>query len=206
MHYFVAVLAGAASVAAQVVSAPAAANTALQTALPRASGTSALRAVQTIRAGQSFDCGMKLYDRSPSTCSEQAEGGDDDAVFLLQEGATLSNCIIGPRNGEGVHCKGTCTLNNVWWSDVCEDAVTFTQKSGISYVNGGGAFNADDKVMQHNGGGTVAVKNFYGKNIGKLYRSCGNCEGTYARTSTFDNILIEGGDIVVGINGNFGGT
>jgi len=64
MHYFVAVLAGAASVAAQVVSAPAAANTALQTALPRASGTSALRAVQTIRAGQSFDCGMKLYDRS----------------------------------------------------------------------------------------------------------------------------------------------
>ena len=31
---------------------------------------------------------------------------------------------------------------------------------GTSYVNGGGARNADDKVLQHNGGGTVAVKNF----------------------------------------------
>jgi len=94
----------------------------------------------------------------------------------------------------------------VWWSDVCEDGVTFTQESGTSYINGGGAFNADDKVMQHNGGGTVAVKNFYGKNIGKLYRSCGNCEDTYARTSTFDNVLVEGGDTIAGINGNFGGT
>jgi hypothetical protein len=26
-----------------------------------------------------------------STCNEQAEGGDSDAVFLLQDGAVLSN-------------------------------------------------------------------------------------------------------------------
>ena len=69
--------------------------------------------------------------------------------------------IIGPNNGEGVHCLGPCTLNNVWWTDVCEDALTIKQSSGTSYVNGGGAFNAEDKIIQHNGGGTVAVKNFY---------------------------------------------
>jgi hypothetical protein len=56
---------------------------------------------------------MYQWDRSPSTCSDQAEGGDADAVFILESGATLSNVIIGPNNGEGVHCKGPCTLNNV---------------------------------------------------------------------------------------------
>lgn len=108
-------------------------NTNLQTVFPASSGTSALAAVKTIAAGATFDGGMVQWDRSPSTCNEQAEGGDSDAVFLLQDGAVLSNAIIGkssnkhygvdtwadevwfegPNNGEGVHCLGTCTLNNV---------------------------------------------------------------------------------------------
>ena len=88
---------------------------------------------------------------------------------------------------------------------MCEDAATFKQKSGTSYVNGGGARNADDKVLQHNGGGTVAVKNFYAENIGKVYRSCGNCGTQYARKSTFDNIRVNGASVAVGINGNLGG-
>jgi hypothetical protein len=48
-----------------------------------------------------------------------------------------------------------------WFVDVCEDAVTFKQTSGVSFVNGGGAANAGDKVFQHNGGGSVVVKNFF---------------------------------------------
>lgn len=44
-------------------------------------------------------------------------------MFILENGATLSNVIIGAGQAEGVHCKGTCTLNNVWWADVCEDAM-----------------------------------------------------------------------------------
>jgi len=87
---------------------------------------------------------------------------------------------------------------------VCEDAATFKQSSGTSYVNGGGARNADDKVFQHNGGGTVAVKNFYAKNIGKLYRSCGNCGTQHARRSTFNNIKVDGASVVAGVNSNYG--
>lgn len=102
-----------------------------------------------------------LISKPVSTCHDQAEGGDADAVFLLQDGATLSNVIIGPNNGEGIHCLGSCTLNNVWWQDVCEDAATFMQSSGTSFVNGGGAKGASDKVFQHNGGGALMVKNFY---------------------------------------------
>lgn len=72
-------------------------------------------------------------------------------------------------------------------------------------MNGGGARKASDKVLQHNGGGTVAVKNFFAQDVGKVYRSCGNCGTQYARKSTFDNIKADGADVVAGINGNLGG-
>lgn len=93
---------------------------------------------------------------------------------------------------------------NSWWTDVCEDAATFKQSSGTSYVNGGGARGADDKVLQHNGGGTVAVKNFLASDIGKLYRSCGNCGTQYARKSTFSNVKVSSGKVVAGVNVNYG--
>lgn len=50
--------------------------------------------------------------------------GDADAVFLLKSGATLKNAIIGKNQAEGVHCDGPCTLELVWFEDVCEDAIT----------------------------------------------------------------------------------
>jgi pectate lyase len=68
--------------------------------IPASSGTSALSAVQTVAAGESFDGGMVMYDRGVS-CTGQAEGGDSDAVFILEQGASLSNVIIGPNQIEG---------------------------------------------------------------------------------------------------------
>lgn len=99
--------------AAAALASAATTNTNLQTSFPKSSGTTALAAVKTIAAGATFDGSMYQWDRSPSTCNGQSEGGDADAVFILESGATLSNVIIGPNNGEGVHCKGSCTLNNV---------------------------------------------------------------------------------------------
>lgn len=194
-----AVLLSAALVAGQT-------NTELQTNFPTAASSTGLPAVRTIAAGETFDGGMIEWDRSPSTCQDQTETGDKDAVFILEEGATLSNVIIGPNNGEGIHCKGTCTLNNIWWTKVCEDAATFLQESGTSYVNGGGARGASDKVLQHNGGGTVAVKNFFASDVGKVYRSCGNCDTMHERHSTFTNIRVDGAKVVAGININYGDT
>lgn len=66
-----------------------------------------------------FDGGFKTYGRGVS-CTGQKEGGDSDAVFILENGATLKNAIIGKDQIEGVHCKGSCTIENVWWVDVCE--------------------------------------------------------------------------------------
>lgn len=84
-----------------------------------------------------FDGGYKTYGRGVS-CTGQAEGGNDDAVFLLEDGATLKNVIIGEDQIEGVHCLGSCTIENVWWTAVCEDALTF-KGDGDATVTGGGA-------------------------------------------------------------------
>lgn len=59
-------------------------------------------------------------------------------------------------------------------------------------------------MLQHNGGGTVAVKNFLASSIGKLYRSCGNCDTQYARKSTFSNVKVSSGKVVAGVNVNYG--
>ncbi|KAF2400706.1 hypothetical protein EJ06DRAFT_509525 [Trichodelitschia bisporula] len=179
-------------------------GTTLHIVFPKPAGNVNLSAVKHIAAGGHFDGGMKLYDRSPSTCKQQKEGGDKDAIFLLENGATLSNILIGPNNGEGVHCLGTCTLRNVWWMDVCEDAATFKQKSGVSTVTGGGARKASDKVFQHNGGGTLKIHNFYAQDIGKLYRSCGNCKQQSKRSVDIENVVVHKGKVGVGINGNLG--
>lgn len=39
-------------------------------------------------------------------CAEQDETGEAEAMFILEDGATLSNVIIGPNQAEGVHCRG----------------------------------------------------------------------------------------------------
>jgi hypothetical protein len=70
------------------------------------------------------DFGNKEFDRGRA-CDSDADGGSDGAVFILENGATLSNVIIGANQLEGVHCKGACTLKNVWFRDVCEGRLFF---------------------------------------------------------------------------------
>lgn len=122
-------------------------------------------------------------------CQGQTETGEADAVFILQPGATIQNVIIGAAQAEGIHCRGPCTVKNVWWMDVCEgsshegyrdrfliyqahcliDAITIKQTGAndISYIIGGGAFSASDKIVQHNGAGTVSISNFFASTFGK---------------------------------------
>lgn len=167
--------------------------------LPASSGTSVLSAVQTIAAGDSFDGGMVTYDRGVS-CTGQEEGGSDDTVFTLEEGASLSNVIIGPNQIEGIHCLGACTLTNVWWSEVCEDAFTIKEQDegAMTTITGGGAFGAEDKVLQHNGGGSLTVTGFTVDDFGKLYRSCGNCDSMPERHVVMDDITATSGSSLVG--------
>ncbi|QRV81229.1 pectate lyase [Ceratobasidium sp. AG-Ba] len=164
--------------------------------------TSSLSAAKTITG--TFDGGNVRYDRGSGACTGQKEGGDKDAVFILQSGATLQNVVIGANQAEGVHCLGPCTLKNVWFEDVCEDAITIKQTSGTSTISGGGAKGASDKVVQHNGGGTVVIDSYCVQNFGKLYRSCGNCSTQYKRTVKISNIIASSGKLLAGVNSNYG--
>ncbi|KAF2706931.1 polysaccharide lyase family 3 protein [Pleomassaria siparia CBS 279.74] len=151
-----------------------------------------------------FDGGLKTYGRGVS-CTGQKEGGNSDAVFTLANGATLQNVIIGKDQIEGVHCLGSCTIKNVWWVDVCEDALTLKGDGNASII-GGGANNAEDKIIQHNGKGAVSIDGFTAVNFGKLYRACGNCKNSVKRTVTVKNVKAYNGKTLVGINPNFGDT
>ncbi|KAF5008065.1 hypothetical protein FDECE_5648 [Fusarium decemcellulare] len=174
---------------------------------PDAAGSSVLDAPMTIAAGESFDGGNVVFDRGVS-CTGQEEGGDSDAVFILEAGASLSNVIIGPNQVEGVHCNGGCTITNVWWDAVCEDAFSIKKQADgeTTTINGGGAKGAEDKVIQHNGGGTVVIKDFTVSDFGKLYRSCGNCDDMPARHVEVSGVTASDGKILVGINPNMGDT
>lgn len=134
-------------------------------------------------------------------------GEGQDPLFVVKAGGTLKNVILGAPAADGVHCEGSCTIENVWWEDVGEDAITLegSSSSNTYRITGGGARKATDKVIQHNGGGTLYVKNFLVEDFGKLYRSCGNCGDQYERHSEFDTIVANGEkSVLAGVNQNYG--
>jgi hypothetical protein len=168
-------------------------------AFPTATGTQNVSS--TIKVSGTFDGKLKRYQGSSGSQSES-----QPPLFELADGSTIQNVIIGNLGQDGIHCKGTCTLKNVWWEDVGEDAATQkgTITSQVMTIDGGGARAAADKIFQHNGPGTMVIKNFFADNFGKLYRSCGNCSKQYKRTVQISNVIARGGKTLAGVNQNYG--
>ncbi|MFI7387682.1 pectate lyase [Streptomyces sp. NPDC049813] len=177
------------------------------TAWPTATGTRAVGA--SISVSGTYDGGYQRFYGSGDLGGDGQDEGQDP-IFDLKDGATLKNVIIGSPAADGVHCAGSCTLQNVWWEDVGEDAATFKGKSASSVytVYGGGARKASDKVFQFNGAGKLVVTKFQVSDFGKLVRSCGNCSTQYKNR----NIIVNDVDVtapgksIVGINSNYGDT
>ncbi|TYZ68707.1 hypothetical protein PybrP1_011864 [[Pythium] brassicae (nom. inval.)] len=174
---------------------------------PASKGAVSFSAPHVVKAGTTFDGGMKTYQLSNVKCEGQKESSKNTMVFLVEPGATLKNVIIGKNQMEGVHCdKHDCTIENVWWEDVCEDALSIKggSASSVSKVIGGGARYAEDKVVQHNGPGAVSIDGFYAQDFGKLYRSCGTC-GNIKRKVTVSNVYaVNPTSGIVTVNKNFG--
>ncbi len=172
-------------------------------AWPAATGsTQKLKETQTV--SKSFD--GKLQRFVGDGLGDGAQGEEQLPLFVLESGATLENVIIGAPAADGIHCSGSCTLKNVWWEDVGEDAATLkgSSSSQVMNIDCGGAKQASDKVFQHNGPGTMKISNFFVESFGKLYRSCGNCSKQYERHAVFSGILAEGGKVLAGVNQNYG--
>ncbi|CAE6475150.1 unnamed protein product [Rhizoctonia solani] len=156
-----------------------------------------------VKANESFDGKNLRYSRG-ANCAVQLDVGVDGAVFILESGATISNVVIGARQYEGIRCQGPCTIRNVWFEDVCEDAITIAQSSGTSTITGGGAKGADDKIIQHNGGGLVKIDSYCVQDFNKLYRSCANCRTQVKREVQISNIIARNGKLLAGVNSNYG--
>jgi hypothetical protein len=162
----------------------------------------------TIQVKGTFDGEMlRYYGVGQLGTNDQDE--HQSAIFDLADGSTLSNVIMGDPAADGIHCNGTCTLNNVWWERVGEDAATFKGTSDVQTmtINGGGASGAVDKVFQHNGPGKMIIKNFYVELFGKLWRSCGNCKMQFQRSVIIENVIAVAGPrskALVGVNENYG--
>ncbi|MFF3941978.1 pectate lyase [Streptomyces phaeofaciens] len=173
---------------------------------PTASGSKAV--ASTIKVSGTYDGKLtKFSGKGELGGSGQDEG--QDPIFELADGAVLKNVIIGTPGADGVHCKGSCTLQNVWWLDVGEDAASFkgTSSSAVYKVIGGGARNGSDKVLQFNGAGKLVVTGFRVENSGKLVRSCGNCKKQFKRTIVLSDIdVVAPLKVIAGVNANFGDT
>ncbi|KAH7721034.1 pectate lyase [Aphelenchoides avenae] len=173
---------------------------------PNPSETKKVPSPITVKKGEPFD------GKGVRHTAGFADGSQDEKqppIFSLEDGAVIRNVVLGAPAADGIHCNGSCTIENVWWEDVGEDAATFLGKAGATYtINGGGAKKADDKVFQHNGGGTLTIKNFQAEDIGKLYRSCGNCKGNSAslpRKAIIDTVKLTGPvKAIAGVNYNYG--
>ena len=172
----------------------------------------------TVAAGTTFD-GVAKYGKmvclvGTGTKMDGSQSESQIPHFILGSGATLKNVVIGDPNlgtgktlkaggADGVHCSASCTISNVFWGDVGEDAATM-KGSGTMTVTGGAAYKAADKIFQNNGAGsTISISNFYAEEAGKLYRSCGNCSSQSARYVKVTNTTIYNVSGGVGVNSSF---
>ncbi len=152
---------------------------------------------------------QKIGVNNTSDCDD---GEGQVTVFEVEDGVTVRNLIIagGLSAGNGIVCKGSCTLEYVYWEDVCEDAATNSKDGATMILDHVIALHASDKVFQHNAkaGSTTIVRNSYVSDFGKLWRSCGDCTSNGGpRNLVIENVRVEGvNTAVAGANQNYGDT
>ncbi|MCP8899087.1 pectate lyase [Gilvimarinus xylanilyticus] len=158
------------------------------------------------------DCGGKTIGLS---CNGDSES--QDPVLNLHNSSVRNVRLAANGGADGIHCEaGHCTLTDVVWEDVCEDAATNKAENGTMTIVGGSAYNSSggyggspDKIFQHNSKNSTTFISggftTFGEH-GKLWRSCGNCtnNGGPRNVYVYDvNIDSEIGSIV-GVNRNYG--
>lgn len=113
---------------------------------------------------QRFNAGSALGDGS------QSEG--QQPVFRVENGATLRNIVIGTNGADGIHTYNGAVLDNIYWMNVGEDAMTI-KSSGTTTVRNIEGYDADDKFFQVNAASTLNVSNCIIHRAGKVLRQNG---------------------------------
>ena len=130
-----------------------------------------VNATIVVRSGMTFDGGNKRYTAGAAL----GDGSQDEGqlpVFKLEDGAKITNVVLGSPAADGIHTYGDVTLQNIVWEDIGEDALTI-KESGTVVLDGGSATNGEDKVFQVNAASTFRISNFKASNAGKFMRQNG---------------------------------
>ncbi|KAL3095708.1 hypothetical protein niasHT_024884 [Heterodera trifolii] len=135
-------------------------------------------------------------------------GGDCDVnngrmkyMFVLADGVTIKNAILDTP-GMGTYCRGTCTLENIFYKRLCYHAAGFGYED-INQVNtytviGGGGIGSPDKYFTQSGQGETQISGFCGDGaFGKLYCSCGDCHEQVTRHVTVSNVRMRGHGLTI---------
>jgi hypothetical protein len=151
-----------------------------------------------------YDGKMALHNGNLNDCTT-GDQSSTQAIIEIADGGSVKNIIFGTHVGDGIHCLGSCTIDNVWFPYICDDAITMLGGSGkTATITNSGFKNARDKTIQHNGdGSTVALNNIYVETAGKLYRSCGQgCSSSAKRNATISNVTAIGASQIAGVSTN----
>ncbi|MDP5238412.1 pectate lyase [Uliginosibacterium sp. 31-16] len=176
---------------------------------------------------ETVDCGGQYI--SGGWCN-----GDDDnqaPIIKLYNAKIINAKFAQGKAGKGIQCwSGTCSVENVTFDEVCEDAIS-TRADGVTLNIKGSTFKntmstdlaygkKPDKFIQVNQKNVkVSISNshFYivpatsstpkpltGK-AGKIVRTCGNCSGNIGpRTITMSNVYAHGPfSSIAGVNSKY---
>jgi hypothetical protein len=173
---------------------------------PTATGTTVN--ISGTKSVTNYDGGGALHEGDLNDCSI----GDQKSttpIFEVADGGSVKNVVFGKNIGDGIHCLGSCTIDNVWFPYICDDAITVNKDgtaSKASTISNSGFKGARDKTIQHNGGSsTLNISNVYAEVAGKLYRSCGSgggCTTSATHTVNISNVVAMGVNQVAGVSEN----
>jgi Pectate lyase len=126
-----------------------------------------------VKNGETYDGQCRRYRADASKLGDGSQDEGQKPVFIVEDGGKLINVVLGAPAADGIHTKGTVTLENITWEDIGEDAMTI-KESGTVTLNGGSAKNGEDKVFQINAASTFRISNFKASNAGKFIRQNGD--------------------------------
>lgn len=147
-----------------------------------------LTAAKTVAAGEVFDGSMQTYERTDVTCDD-SDIASDNAVFIVEAGATLQNVIVSGGLSSIYCASNNCSIVNTWTDNVCQASVVVVEGVGTTVISGGGARNATDRVVLGQSSGTVTISGgFYTENSAMIFESCGTC-GPVKREVVLDGVV-----------------
>jgi pectate lyase C len=141
----------------------------------------------TIRVnGGVFDGRCKTFNPT-SALGDGSQNENQKPVFLLENGATLKNVIIGNNGVDGIHVYNGATIENLRWTNVGEDALT-VKSSGTVILRNIEGYSGKDKFIQVNAASKISVSACKVDGMGKFMRQNGGT--TFPVSITVDNCSI----------------